>query len=64
MSKTLVGSRYELHVAREGAEESRKRHDYLAVYPGDLEEGKDEGEEVSPGSALAGRGRGGGRHRG
>jgi pyruvate formate lyase activating enzyme len=39
--KTLVGSRYELHVAREGAAESRKLHDYLAVYPADLEEAQE-----------------------
>jgi pyruvate formate lyase activating enzyme len=41
MSQSLVGSRYELHVAREGAAESRKRHDYLAVYPSDLAEAKE-----------------------
>lgn len=41
MTKSLVGSRFELHVAREGAEESRKLHDYLAVYPSDLEEAKE-----------------------
>jgi pyruvate formate lyase activating enzyme len=41
MSKTLISSRYELHVTREGAAESKKRHDYLAVYPGDLEEAKE-----------------------
>ncbi|MGB8436773.1 MAG: pyruvate formate-lyase-activating protein [Burkholderiales bacterium] len=41
MPKTLVGSRYELHVAREGAAESKKLHDYLAVYPADLEEAKE-----------------------
>jgi pyruvate formate lyase activating enzyme len=40
MNKSLVGSRYELHVAREGAAESKKLHDYQAVYPGDLEEAK------------------------
>ncbi len=38
MNKSLVGSRFELHVAREGAAESKAKHDYLAVYPGDLEE--------------------------
>ena len=38
MNKSLVGSRYELHVAREGAAESKVLHDYLAVYPGDEEE--------------------------
>src|SRR5258705_13117569 len=38
MSESLVGSRYQLHVARAGAAESKTSHDYLAVYPGDLEE--------------------------
>jgi len=38
MSKTLISSRFELHVAREGAAENKKLHDYLAVYPADLEE--------------------------
>lgn len=42
MNKSLVGSRYELHVAREGAAESKTAHDYLAVYPGDLEEAGEE----------------------
>jgi pyruvate formate lyase activating enzyme len=41
MNKSLVGSRYELHVAREGAAESKKVHDYLAVYPGDLDAAKE-----------------------
>jgi pyruvate formate lyase activating enzyme len=41
MSKTLVSSRFELHVAREGADESKKLHDYLAVYPADLDEAKE-----------------------
>lgn len=41
MTKSLVGSRYELHVAREGAAESKAKHDYLAVYPADLEEAKE-----------------------
>jgi pyruvate formate lyase activating enzyme len=41
MSKTLISSRYELHVAREGAAESKAVHDYLAVYPADLEEAKE-----------------------
>lgn len=38
MSQSLVGSRYELHVAREGAAQSKVVHDYRAVYPADLEE--------------------------
>ena len=41
MNKSLVGSRYELHVAREGAAESKVLHDYLAVYPGDEEEARE-----------------------
>ena len=41
MSQSLVGSRYELHVARGGATESKTAHDYLAVYPGDLEEARE-----------------------
>jgi pyruvate formate lyase activating enzyme len=41
MNKSLVGSRYELHVAREGAAENKALHDYLAVYPADLEEAKE-----------------------
>lgn len=41
MNKSLVGSRFELHVAREGAAESKALHDYLSVYPGDLEEAKE-----------------------
>ncbi|MCC6211755.1 MAG: pyruvate formate lyase-activating protein [Burkholderiales bacterium] len=42
MSQSLVGSRYELHIAREGAAESKTAHDYLAVYPGDLDEAGEE----------------------
>jgi len=41
MNKSLVGSRYELHVARDGAAENKAIHDYLAVYPADLEEAKE-----------------------
>ena len=39
MTHSLVGSRYELHVARDGASEGRAAQDYRAVFPGDLEEG-------------------------
>lgn len=42
MNKSLVGSRYELHVARGGAAENKAIHDYLAVYPSDLEEAKEQ----------------------
>jgi pyruvate formate lyase activating enzyme len=38
MSQSLVGSRYDLHVARKGSEESKKAHDYYAIHPGDIEE--------------------------
>jgi pyruvate formate lyase activating enzyme len=38
MSQSLVGSRYEIHVAKKGAEENRKAHDYYAIHPGDVEE--------------------------
>lgn len=38
MSQSLVGSRYDLHVAHKGAEENRKEHDYYAVHPGDTEQ--------------------------
>jgi len=38
VSKNLIGSRYELKVARDGAAEGKAVHDYLAVYPGDIEE--------------------------
>ena len=38
MTQTLTGSRYELHVAKKGAVESKAAHDYYAVHPGDVEE--------------------------
>ena len=41
MSKNLIGSRYELHVARDGAAEGKAVHDYMAVYPGDTDEPKE-----------------------
>jgi pyruvate formate lyase activating enzyme len=46
MSHTLVGSRYELHVAAKGKAESQAAHDYFGVHPGDLEESKGEGDEL------------------
>jgi pyruvate formate lyase activating enzyme len=42
MSQNLIGSRYDLHVARPGAAESKKAHDYFAIHPGDIEEIKEE----------------------
>jgi pyruvate formate lyase activating enzyme len=46
MSKSLIGSRYELHVARQGADESKKVHDYYAIHPGDVEEVAD-GDDIT-----------------
>ena len=40
MSQTLTGSRYEVHIARKGAEESKKAKDYFAIHKGDVEEVK------------------------
>src|SRR5436190_13717090 len=41
---SLTGSRYEIHVARKGADESKAR-DYYEIHPGDVEEG-DEGDDI------------------
>jgi pyruvate formate lyase activating enzyme len=38
MSQTLIGSRYDIHVARKGAQASRAEQDYCAVHPGDIDE--------------------------
>jgi pyruvate formate lyase activating enzyme len=46
MAQTLVGSRYELHVAAKGKAESRTAHDYFAIHPGDLEEASGEDEHL------------------
>ena len=46
MSEPLIGSRYEIHIARTGAAESKKAKDYFAVHPGDIEEVK-EGDDVT-----------------
>lgn len=46
MSQTLIGSRYDLHVARKGAAESKQAHDYYAIHPGDVEEVTD-GDNVT-----------------
>ena len=46
MAEPAVGSRYELHVARKGAAESKAAHDYYAVHPGDVEEAKEEDDLV------------------
>ena len=46
MSQSLTGSRYEVHIARKGAEESKKAKDYFAVHPGDIEEVKEKDDVV------------------
>ncbi|MET0346297.1 MAG: pyruvate formate-lyase-activating protein [Casimicrobiaceae bacterium] len=46
MSEPRTGSRYELHVARKGTDESKAVHDYFAVHPGDIEEAKDEEDDL------------------
>jgi pyruvate formate lyase activating enzyme len=45
MSEPVIGSRYEVRIARKGAEEIKKARDYFAVHPGDIEEVK-EGDDV------------------
>ena len=42
MSQNLIGSRYDLHITRQGAVESKKAQDYYAIHPGDIEEIKEE----------------------
>jgi pyruvate formate lyase activating enzyme len=34
----LIGSRYDIHVTRKGAQENQAEKDYGAIYPGDIEE--------------------------
>ena len=46
MGHSLVGSRYELHVAAKGRVESQTAHDYFAVHPGDLEESKGDADDL------------------
>jgi pyruvate formate lyase activating enzyme len=38
MSQTLIGSRYDIHVARKGALEKKAEQDYRGIYPSDIEE--------------------------
>ena len=45
MSEPSIGSRYDLHVTRKGAAESKSVHDYFAVHPGDVEEAQ-QGDDV------------------
>jgi pyruvate formate lyase activating enzyme len=46
MREPVVGSRYELHVARKGAAETKAARDYFAIHPGDVEEVKEEDDLV------------------
>jgi pyruvate formate lyase activating enzyme len=46
MGETLIGSRYQLHVAPKGRAESETLHDYFAVHPGDLHENNGEGDAL------------------
>jgi pyruvate formate lyase activating enzyme len=46
MSQSVGASRYELHVTRGGAAETRKGHDYFAIYPADVAE-FDYGKELA-----------------
>ena len=46
MSEPVVGSRYELHVAKKGAIETKAARDYFAIHPGDVEEVKEEDDLV------------------
>jgi len=47
MSEPRTGSRYELHVAKKGTIESKAAHDYFAVHPGDVEEAKEEEDDLT-----------------
>jgi pyruvate formate lyase activating enzyme len=44
MSQPVIGSRYDLHVTRKGAAESKAARDYFAVHPGDIEEVQEEND--------------------
>jgi pyruvate formate lyase activating enzyme len=46
MGHSLVGSRYELHIAAKGKAENETAHDYFAVHHGDLDESKGEGDDL------------------
>jgi pyruvate formate lyase activating enzyme len=46
MSHSLVGSRYELHVATKGRRETQAAHDYFSVHPGDLAASTGEGDDL------------------
>lgn len=46
MAQTLIGSRYDLHISRPGAAESKQAQDYFAIRPTDIEEDPDEEDPI------------------
>lgn len=46
MSQPVIGSRYDLHVTREGAAKIRAAHDYYSVHPDDTNETRAEDDAV------------------
>ena len=46
MAEPVVGSRYELHVARKGASETKAARDYFAIHPGDVEEVREDDDVI------------------
>jgi hypothetical protein len=47
LSQSLVGSRYEMHVAKEGVAEGKQDKDYFAIYATDVEESAKAGDDVT-----------------
>ena len=45
MAQSLSGSRYELHVTRKGAAET-KSQDYYTIHAGDMEEAEHAGDDI------------------
>jgi len=41
MSEPRIGSRYDIHVTRKGAQENQEEKNYSAIYPSDLEEAEE-----------------------
>jgi pyruvate formate lyase activating enzyme len=46
MSQPPIGSRYDLHVTRKGAAESKAAHNYFAIHPGDADEAQEEDDVI------------------
>jgi len=47
LSQSLVGSRYEMHVAKEGVAEGKQDKDYFAIYATDTEESAKAGDDLT-----------------